>query len=78
MNHVNGSSKLTISYSKYQRIPLPFWVDESDDDDADPNVDDDAKRDVDSYETADKELGQIPRWDDVKAGIKLSTPGLDV
>ena len=61
MNHVNGSSKLTISYSKYQRLPLPFWNDESDDDDGDPSVDDDTKRDVDSYETADKELGQIPR-----------------
>ena len=34
---------------------------ESDDDDGDPSVDDDTKRDVDSYETADKELGQIPR-----------------
>ncbi len=60
MEHINGSSKLTISYSKYQRIPLPFWDDESDDD-VNLNVDD-TKRDVDSYETADKELGIIPRF----------------
>ena len=63
MNHINGSSKLTISYSKYQRIPLPFWDDESDDDDDGSGLNvDDAKRDVDSYETADKELGQLPRF----------------
>ena len=62
MNHVNGSSKLTISYSKYQRIPLPFWDDESDDDDSGGLNVDDAKRDVDSYETADKEIGQLPRF----------------
>jgi hypothetical protein len=61
MDHVNGSSKVTISYSKYQRIPLPFWDDDDDDDD-DLALDmDERKKDVDSYETADKEIGAIPR-----------------
>ena len=57
---MNGSSKLTISYSKYKMIPLPFWDDESEEDDED-DVTDERKRDLDSYETADKELGIIPR-----------------
>ena len=58
---MNGSSKLTISYSKYKMIPLPFWDDESEEDDDDVTGMDDRKRDLDSYETADKELGVIPR-----------------
>ena len=58
---MNGSSKLTISYSKYKMIPLPFWDDESEDDDDDVTGMDERKRDLDSYETADKELGVIPR-----------------
>ena len=61
MNQVNGSSKLTISYSKYKMIPLPFWDDESEEDDDDVTGMDERKRDLDSYETADKELGVIPR-----------------
>ena len=58
---MNGSSKLTISYSKYKMIPLPFWDDESEEDDDDVTGMDERKRDLDSYETADKELGVIPR-----------------
>ena len=58
---MNGSSKLTISNSKYKMIPLPFWDDESEDDDDDVTGMDERKRDLDSYETADKELGVIPR-----------------
>ena len=58
---MNGSSKLTISYSKYKMIPLPFWDDESEEDEDDVTGMDERKRDLDSYETADKELGVIPR-----------------
>ena len=62
VNQVNGSSKLTISYSKYKMIPMPFWDDDDDTDEEDEEGHgDDRKRDVDSYETADKENGQIPR-----------------
>ena len=61
VNQVNGSSKLTISYSKYKMIPLPFWDDESDEDEEDEVGADDRNRDLDSYETADKEMGIIPR-----------------
>ncbi len=61
MNQVNGSSKLTISYSKYKMIPMPFWDDDDSDEDESDLQGDDRKRDVDSYETADKEHGLIPR-----------------
>jgi len=42
-------------------IPLPFWDDESDEDEEDEVGADDRNRDLDSYETADKEMGIIPR-----------------
>ncbi len=59
---MNGSKKLTISYSKYKMIPLPFWDDGSDEDDEDEFAADERNRDLDSYETADKEMGVIPRY----------------
>jgi hypothetical protein len=42
-------------------IPMPFWDDDDSDEDESDLQGDDRKRDVDSYETADKEHGLIPR-----------------
>jgi hypothetical protein len=41
-------------------IPMPFWDDDDSDEDESDLQGDDRKRD-DSYETADKEHGLIPR-----------------
>ncbi|XP_059098502.1 serine/threonine-protein kinase RIO3-like [Tigriopus californicus] len=58
--HKNGTSKVTVSYSKYKMIPPHDLWDESEEED-DYLTQDDRKRDWDWYETQDKDMGEMPR-----------------
>jgi hypothetical protein len=58
----NRGSKVSVSYSKYRVIPDNALWEDSDDEEEDPwLVADDRRRHVDWYETADKEMGALPR-----------------
>ena len=69
----NGDSKVSLSYSKYRVIPdNPIW-DDSDDDDDEYWALDDRKRHVDWYETAEKEIGALPKRGYKKVGDQIIT-----
>jgi len=71
--HLNGTSKVRVSYSKYRMVPENIIWDDSDDE-LDPYFDqDDSKRDWDLFETKDKEVGVIPRCGYKRLGEKLIT-----
>ncbi len=72
--HHNGSSKVSVSFSKYKVIPDNQIWDESDDEEEDRYlIMDDRKRDVDWYETADKEVGALPKCGYKKIGGTIVT-----
>jgi len=73
-NHMNGSSKVRVSYSKYKMIPEDIiWDDSDDEEDFEYFNQDDHKRDWDRFETNDKEIGNIPRCGYKKIGDKMVT-----
>ena len=54
--------QVTVSYSKYKMIPdNPVWDDDEDDDEDEYFYMDDRKRDIDWYETKNKEVGELPK-----------------
>lgn len=76
-NQRNGTSKVTVSYQKFRRVPdFPIW-DDSDDEDEDlaNYLDmDERKRHWDSYETADKDnSNQLPKAGFKKVGNNIVT-----
>ena len=73
----NGSSKVTVSYQKFRRVPdLPIWDDSDDEDEeleAYLNMDD-RKRHWDSYETASKDdANHLPKTGFKKVGSSIVT-----
>eukprot|EP00095_Tigriopus_kingsejongensis_P006679 snap_masked-scaffold25_size650667-processed-gene-0.0 protein:Tk06679 transcript:snap_masked-scaffold25_size650667-processed-gene-0.0-mRNA-1 annotation:"serine threonine-protein kinase rio3" len=58
--HANGTSKVTVSYSKYRVVPAHPLFDEDDTEEEDEAVDD-RRRDWDCYETQAKTQGELPR-----------------
>ena len=73
----NGSSKVTVSYQKFRRVPdLPIWDDSDDEDEeleAYLNMDD-RKRHWDSYETASKDdANNLPKAGFKKVGNNIVT-----
>ena len=73
-NHVNQNSKVTVNYSRYRMIPEELRCFESSDDEDDEYFTrDEGKRDLDFFETKEKELGEMPRCGFKKVGDKVVT-----
>ncbi len=70
--HHNKSAKVSVSYSKYRVIPDNQLWDESEEED-EYLARDDSKRDVDWYETAEKEVGEMPKRGYKKVGDTFVT-----
>jgi len=71
---LNGSSKVTLSYSKYRMIPQELLeFDDSDEDEDWDQFEMEEKRDVDRFETKEKEIGDMPRCGYKKIGDKIVT-----
>jgi len=72
-DHLNGTSKVRVSYSKYRMVPENVIWDDSDEDEDEYFTQDDQKRDWDVFETNEKEVGVIPRCGYKKLGEKMIT-----
>merc|ERR1719219_575736 len=76
-SHRNGTSKVTVSYEKYRKVPdNPIWDDSDDEDEelaAYLNMDD-KKRHWDCYDSADRDVNnQLPRCGYKKVGDSFIT-----
>jgi len=73
--HQNGNSKVRVSYSKYRMVPEDIIWDDSEDefDDEFDEGGGQRRRDIDRFETKEKELGQMPLCGYKKIGDKLVT-----
>jgi len=74
--HQNGNSKVRVSYSKYRMVPEDIIWDDSEDEEFDDEFDEGGgqrRRDIDRFETKEKELGQMPLCGYKKIGDKLVT-----
>jgi RIO kinase 3 len=72
--NMNRNSKVTVSYSKYRRAPeARIWDDSDEELDDVYFTQDDSKRDVDVFETREKELGDMPRCGFKMIGGKMVT-----
>ena len=73
-NHINQNSKVTVNYSRYRMVPEEIRSFDSSDDEEDEYFRiDEAKRDLDYFETKEKELGEMPRCGFKKIGDKVVT-----
>ena len=70
---LNRNSKVTVTYSKYKMIPDELRCYDSSDEDYDEDyfaLDED-KRDLDIFETKEKEVGEMPKSGFKKIGDKV-------
>merc|ERR1719433_2566676 len=73
-SHINQNSKVTVNYSKYRMIPEELQQFDSSEDEEDEYFSrDEKKRDLDFFETKEKELGEMPRCGFKKIGDKVVT-----
>jgi len=70
--HLNGSSKVRVCYSKYRMVPEHIVWDDSEEDEME-DEEWGTRRDIDRFETKEKELGQMPLCGYKKVGNKLVT-----
>jgi len=73
--NMNRNCKVTVSYSKYRRVPeeARIWDDSDEELDDIYFTQDDSKRDLDVFETKEKELGDMPRCGFKMMGGKMVT-----
>ena len=73
-SHINQNSKVTVNYSKYRMIPEELQQFDSSEDEEDKYLSrDERKRDLDIFQTKEKELGEMPRCGFKKIGDKVVT-----
>ena len=73
-NHINQNCKVTVNYSRYRMVPEELrCYDSSEDEEDEYFTRDESKRDLDYFETKEKELGEMPRCGFKKVGDKVVT-----
>jgi len=71
--HMNGESKVRVSYSNYRMVPEDIIWDDSEEEEDQYLQSDDRKRDWDVFETNEKEVGVFPSCGYKKIGEKVIT-----
>ena len=70
---LNRNSKVTVTYSKYKMIPDELRCYDSSDEEYDEDYFAEDKRDLDIFETKEKEVGEMPKSGFKKIGDKVVT-----